>query len=105
MLTVLEARQVGDHWCVRYNTTPAGIYVPYRSPIDAMIAYCADFISHTGSPKTVGDRIGIPRESVSKSRNGITAKFNDAWILWAHEYTNAPITSLRIITNTRSHAP
>ncbi len=105
MLTVLEARQVGDYWCVRYDTTPLGTYVTYPSPVDAMIAYCADFIGHKGPAKAIGDRMGIPRSHVSKSRKGYAVKFNEAWVLWAHEYTGAPLASLRIITNTRSHTP
>lgn len=100
MLTVLEARTVDGSWCVQYDNLSPGMLVSYKSPADAFV----DYLRRITGNRNIVTVLGLNMSQFYKIRAG-TQAFNEAWILWGHEVSGAPIASLRIITNTRSKAP
>lgn len=99
MITAIEARQIGDYWCVRYSDADEGRYKPYKKPIDAFFDYVADCMG-IEEPRKVRDALKLTSAAVTRVRIG-KQKFDHAWILWAHELSGAPIESLRIVTGTK----
>lgn len=96
MITVQSAIRKGDQWWVTYSNTT--VPVVYNHPVDAMLDYIAKYLGWT-TTRNLASTIGIDNKAISYVRMG-RQRFNDAWILWAHEFSGAPIESLRLITGT-----
>lgn len=98
MNALVAAQWLDGQWCVRYASTPAGMWHRYNSPIDALI----DFIMHKMGYKLKEEALfamGGNGNILFRYRRG--AKVPTSWLFHAHEVTGIPAAELRAITDTK----
>lgn len=101
MITVISASVTTNRVEVKFSHDQhIGAHV-YGSPIDAMLAYTSLVaLGRFTRPSVMAEHLNINPTSLSHTRAG-RQSLPDKWLLWAHEFSGAPVSSLRLITGSK----